>query len=99
MVAAGLVGGGVTAAALLGAGATGDRVTRTVLRPSSLGSIAGPAGGEASSLSARQIYDRDAPGVVFVRARSLQSGASSLDLSERDGGVASAAGFVIDREG
>ena len=99
MVAAGLVGGGVTAAALLGTGAAGDRVTRTVVQPSALGSIASPAGSDASSLSARQIYDRDAPGVVFVRARSLQSGASPLDLSERDGDVASAAGFVIDREG
>ncbi len=99
MVAAGLVGGGVTAAALLGSGAAGDRVTRTVVQPSALGSIASPAGSDASSLSARQIYDRDSPGVVFVRARSLQSGASPLDLSERDGDVASAAGFVIDREG
>ncbi len=99
MVAAGLVGGGVTAAALLGSGAAGDRMTRTVVQPSALGSIASPAGSDASSLSARQIYDRDSPGVVFVRARSLQSGASPLDLSERDGDVASAAGFVIDREG
>ena len=32
-------------------------------------SIASPAGRDVSSLSARQIYDRDAPGVVFVRAR------------------------------
>ena len=31
MLAAGLVGGGVTAAALLGTGAAGDRVTRTVV--------------------------------------------------------------------
>ena len=37
--------------------------------------------------------------MVFVRARSLQSGASSLDLSGREGGVASAAGFVIDEDG
>jgi S1-C subfamily serine protease len=37
--------------------------------------------------------------VVFVRARSPQSGASPFDLSERADGVASAAGFVIDADG
>ena len=37
MLAAGLLGGGVTAAALLGTGAAGDRVTRTVVETSSLG--------------------------------------------------------------
>ena len=99
MLAAGLVGGGVTAAALLGAGAAGDRVTRTVIRPSSLGAIASPAGTDAGAMTARAIYERDAPGVVYVRARSLQSGSSPLDLSGRSEGVASAAGFVIDTEG
>ena len=50
------------------------------------------------ALSARQIYERDAPGVVYVRARSLQSGSSPLDLSQREAGMASAAGFVIDED-
>ena len=99
MLAAGLLGGGVTAAALLGTGAAGDRMTRTVVEPSSLGASAGPAAARAGMLTARQIYERDAPGVVYVRARSLQSGSSSLDLSQRESGVASAAGFVIDEEG
>jgi S1-C subfamily serine protease len=99
ILAAGRVGGGVTAAALLGAGAAGDRVTRTVIRPSSLGAVASPAGTDTGAMTARAIYERDAPGVVYVRARSLQSGSSPLDLSERSEGVASAAGFVIDEEG
>jgi S1-C subfamily serine protease len=100
MLAAGIVGGGVTAAALLGTGVAGDRVTRTVVQGSSLGSSASPAGPRSRGLSAREIYERAAPGVVLVRARSLQSEASPLDLSERsDAGVASAAAFVIDREG
>jgi S1-C subfamily serine protease len=99
MLAAGLLGGGVTAAALLGTGAAGDHVTRTVVETSSLGSSASPAAEHAGLLSARQIYERDAPGVVYVRARSLQSGSSSLDLSQREAGVASAAGFVIDDDG
>jgi len=96
MLAAGLIGGGVTAAALLGTGAARDRVTRTVVQGSSLGSVASPAGGRET---VRAIYERAAPGVVLVRARSLQSGTSALDLSERSDGVASAAAFVLDREG
>ena len=100
MVAAGLIGGGVTAGILLGTGAAGGGTTRTVVQTSSLGAGASPTARRASGLTARQIYERDAPGVVLVRARSLQADASSLDLSERtDGGVASAAGFVIDEEG
>src|SRR4051794_37165569 len=99
MLAAGLLGGGVSAAALLGAGAAGDRVTRTVGSSPTLGAAASPAGSRAAGLSARDIYERDAPGVVLVRARTLQTGASPFDLSERDGGVASGSGFVIDTEG
>jgi S1-C subfamily serine protease len=99
MLAAGLIGGGVTAGILLGAGAAGGGATRTVIQTSSLGSSASPTARRGNGLTARQIYDRDAPGVVLVRASSLQADASSLDLSERSDGVASAAGFVIDEDG
>jgi S1-C subfamily serine protease len=99
MLAAGLIGGGVTAGVLLGTGAAGGGATRTVIQPSSLGAAASPVARRHSGLTVREIYERDADGVVLVRARSLQSGASSLDLAERSDGVASAAGFVIDEEG
>src|SRR5687767_6265413 len=99
MLTAGLIGGGVTAGVLLGTGAAGGDQTRTVIQPSSLGASASPAARRGSGPTAREIYERDAPGVVLVRARSLQAGASSLDLGERADGVASAAGFVIDDEG
>lgn len=99
LLAAGLIGGGMTAGVLLGTGAAGDRGTRTVVQTSSLGATASPTSSRREGLTAREIYDRDSPGVVLVRARSLQSDASSLDLSERSDGVASAAGFVIDEEG
>jgi len=69
-----------------------------VVQTSSLGASSSPSS-QSAGLTARQIYERDAPGVVLVRARSLQAGASSMDLSERSGGVASAAGFVIDDDG
>src|SRR5215208_4755885 len=99
MLAAGLVGGGVMAGVLLGTGAAGGGTTRTVIQTSSLGASASPTARRGNGLTARQIYERDAPGVVLVRARSLQADASSLDLTERTNGVASAAGFVIDEEG
>ena len=98
MLAAGLIGSGMTAAVLLGTGAAGDGTSRTVVQTSSLGASSSPSA-EAAGLTARQIYERDAPGVVLVRAHSLQADPSSLDLSERSDGVASAAGFVIDDEG
>src|SRR5215208_5963750 len=99
MLAAGLVGGGVMAGVLLGTGAAGGGTTRTVIQTSSLGASSSPTARRDSGLTAREIYERDAPGVVLVRARSLQASASSLDLTERSDGVASAAGFVIDEDG
>jgi S1-C subfamily serine protease len=99
MLAAGLIGGGVTAGLLLGTGAAGGGTTRTVFQPSSLAASASPTSMGSGAPTAREIYERDAPGVVLVRARSLQADASSLDLTERRGGIASAAGFVIDEEG
>jgi S1-C subfamily serine protease len=99
MLAAGLIGGGVTAGVLLGTGAAGGGSTRTVVETSGLGASASPAAQRAGGPTVREIYERDAPGVVLVRARSLQADASSLDLSEREDGVASAAGFVIDDDG
>ena len=99
MLAAGIAGGGVTAAVLIGTGAAGGGATRTVVQTSSLGASASPMAQRSSGLTARDIYKRDAPGVVLVRAHSLQTSSSSLDLSERSDGVASAAGFLIDTEG
>jgi S1-C subfamily serine protease len=99
MLAAGLLGGGVTAAALLGTGAAGDRVTRTVVQAPPLEASAGPTAARRGALSALEIYRRDAPGVVLVRARSVQAEASSFDLMQRAENVATGSGFVIDEKG
>ncbi|MGH2967611.1 MAG: S1C family serine protease [Solirubrobacteraceae bacterium] len=100
MFAAGLLGGGVTAAALLGAGAAGDgTITRTVVQSPPLEGSPSPVSERASALSAREIYSRGAPGVVFVRARSLQSEPSPFDLGARSQNQATGSGFVIDAEG
>src|ERR671916_3347364 len=99
MVAAGLVGGGVTAAALLGTGIAERHVTRTLIQPSSIGAAASPTASRTSTLSAREIYEQAAPGVVFVRARSLQAEPSPFDLQQRAENVATGSGFVIDGKG
>src|SRR4051794_1410372 len=97
MLAAGLLGGGVTAAALLGTG-VGRQSTRTVVTTSSL---SGATSRIASSgtLSARDIYRRDAPGVVYIRARSAQGGSSPFGLQPRQENIATGSGFTIDGEG
>jgi S1-C subfamily serine protease len=97
MLAAGLLGGGVTAAALLGAGVGRER-TRTVVTSSSLSGAASPVA-SSSTLTARDIYRRDAPGVVYIRARSLQGGSSPFDLEPRQENIATGSGFVIDKDG
>jgi S1-C subfamily serine protease len=99
MLAAGVLGGGVTAAALLGTGAAGDRVTRTVIEAPPLEATASPAAGGIKGLSAGEIYRRSAAGVALVRARSVQAQASSLDGAQRAENVATGSGFVIDQEG
>ena len=99
MVAAGLMGGGVATATLLGTGLAGRDATRTVYQQSALGSASSPMARRESALTVRDIYKRDAPGVVFVRARSLQSQPSPFDLQQRSENVATGSAFVIDAEG
>jgi S1-C subfamily serine protease len=98
MLAAGLLGGGVTAAVLLGTGMARSSSTSTVVEATPLG-ISSGSPSAAQALTAREIYKRDAPGVVFVRARSLQTQASPFDLQQRAANIATGSGFVIDREG
>jgi S1-C subfamily serine protease len=104
MLAAGLLGGGVTAAVLLGTGAAGDRVTSTVVEAPPLemaagGPLAAAGAARGRGLSAGEIYRREAPGVVLVQARSVQGESSSLDLEQRTENIATGSGFVLDEEG
>ena len=50
-------------------------------------------------LTVNQIYEKDSPGVVFVRAESAPRAASPLDPFGGGGGQATGSGFVIDRAG
>ncbi|HEY1540513.1 MAG TPA: trypsin-like peptidase domain-containing protein [Solirubrobacteraceae bacterium] len=84
---AALLGGVVVALAFLVAGVGGGGgSTKTVVEQAPVGS-AGPRSG---ALTARAIYRRDAPGVVYIRARFDEQG-ESVD--------ATGSGFVIGRGG
>ncbi len=100
-IAAAVVGGAVTAAALIAAGAVDSGDVRVIESP--VVSKAAPAlaaTAAAGGMSAREIYRRRAPGVVFIRARTLRTEPSPFDIhptareSESTG-----SGFVIDAEG
>jgi S1-C subfamily serine protease len=97
---AAVLGGAVVAAVLLVLGVGGgDDKTTTVIqqaplagRPTSAGSTAAP--------TAREIYKRDAPGVVNVRAQIVQRVESPFDLSPQEQrGQSTGSGLVVDREG
>ena len=98
-VLAGVVGGGITAAALLGVGAVdGDE---PAVEPPLIGkgaaALTAAAGG---GLGAREIYKRDAPGVVFVRAQTVRTDPTPFDVFDTtEPTEATGSGFVIDEEG
>ena len=96
---AAVLGGGVTAAALLGAGVVDSGTTTTVYQQAPLASTQ-PASDGARGLTAREIYKRDAPGVVFIRAQALQPSQSPFDFYGGSQDTESTgSGFVIDDDG
>jgi S1-C subfamily serine protease len=94
----GLLGGGVVAAVLLASGVgTHDRTT-TVLQQAPLS--ASPAAARSGALTPRQIYDRAAKGVVFIRSEIVQRVQTPFDLfPQQQRGTASGSGFIIDHAG
>ena len=102
-VVAAVIGGGVTAAALLGAGVVdsgSDDVT--VIEPplAAKGAPAMAASAAVGAMSAREIYRRRAPGVVFIRAQTLRTEPSPFDVfSASQSSESTGSGFVIDEKG
>jgi S1-C subfamily serine protease len=101
-VLAAVMGGGVTAAALMIGGVVETGEGPTVIDPplASKGAPAMAASVAAGALSAREIYRRRAPGVVFIRAQTLRTSPSPFDLypnAQRSESTGS--GFVIDGDG
>jgi S1-C subfamily serine protease len=102
VVGSALVGGVIAAAgvALLDLGAT--TTTTTVVQQAPLAAVTDgrvPAGG---AMTARDLYKRDSPGVVFVRADVVQQAEPSpfdFGMPEAQRGTATGSGFVIDHNG
>ncbi|MDP2709864.1 MAG: trypsin-like peptidase domain-containing protein [Solirubrobacteraceae bacterium] len=88
---AALIGGAVVAGVLLLTGAGGSGETTTVAAGSA---VANPQQG---ALTPREIYKRDAPGVVFITA-DLQQASSSPFVPEQRG-QSTGSGFVIGKGG
>jgi len=100
-----LVGGAACALVLLLTGAVNGGDTTTVIRPAPLAGAgeAGTGGDEADggqgALTARELYRRYAPGVVFIRADVVQRGSSPFGQPRQQEGQATGSGFVIDGDG
>ena len=100
-----LLGGAVAAGAVALLDLGGDTTTTTVIQPAPIGVTDGSDdAGRAdagAALTARDIYKRDSPGVVFIRADVVQAAeASPFDFGQPEQrGQATGSGFVIDRGG
>jgi S1-C subfamily serine protease len=90
-IVAALLGGAVTAAGMVAGGSgTGTIASRQ-------GVLALDAG---ERLSSSEIYDRAAPGVVAISARSVQPGATAFQADARtELEVSNGSGFVLDTDG
>ena len=75
--------------------------TTTVVQQAPLAARRRRAATTTSALTARDIYERDAPGVVFVALedRPAQRLAASTSAPQRAAGEATGSGFVIDSDG
>jgi S1-C subfamily serine protease len=100
---AALIGGAVVAAVLVVFDVGGgDGRTTTVVQQAPVASPSSEGGDAAQAaeqgLTAHDIYERDAPGVVHVRSE-LRSSAASSPFGTDQGGEATGTGFVIDADG
>jgi S1-C subfamily serine protease len=100
LVIAGLLGGAVAIAVALVVGVGGtEHVTTTVVQQAPLSAQGAKETNADQRLTARDIYKRDAPGVVFVRAQVVSQGESPFGFGSPQQGEATGSGFVIDDNG
>ena len=99
---AALIGGAVVAVALLVLDVGGGGGTTTIVQQAPVASPSSEGGQTSQSaqggLTAHDIYERDAPGVVHVRSVLRSSGTTS-PFGTDQGGEATGTGFVIDADG
>jgi S1-C subfamily serine protease len=96
-VASAVVGGLVVAGGVLALGLTGrSTMTETVLQEAPVAAASSAVAG----LTANEIYQRNAPGVVFIRARLADHVESPFDAGHRpQRGYSTGSGFLADRRG
>ena len=93
-----LLGGLVVGGALLVSGVAGHRQTETIVDQAPL--VAQKTTDPTSGQTALQIYDRFAPGVVFVHAKLLEQVDSPFNLfHDRESQISTGTGFLVDRFG
>jgi S1-C subfamily serine protease len=93
-----VVGGLVVGGALLVTGVAGHRQTETIVDQAPL--VAQKATDPISGQTPLQIYERFAPGVVFVRAKLVEQVDSPFNLFRAHGSqLSTGTGFLVDRVG
>jgi S1-C subfamily serine protease len=96
--ASAVAGGLVVAGVFLGLGVTGRRTTQTIVQEAPIASS--QASSTGSRLTPHAIYQRDAPGVVFVRANIVRKVQDPFDLfPEQQRSTSTGSGFLVDRQG
>jgi S1-C subfamily serine protease len=95
------LGGGVGAAGVAVLNLGGDNKVTTVVQQAPLAASSSTrSASDSTALTPRDIYKRDAPGVVFIRSQIVQRTQSPFDfLPEEQQGEATGSGFVIDDKG
>jgi S1-C subfamily serine protease len=93
-----VLGGLVVAGAFLALGITGRRTTQTIVEQSPIAAL--PASSTSSGLTPHDIYLRDAPGVVSVRAQIVQQVQNPFDLfPQEQRSEATGSGFLVRTDG
>jgi S1-C subfamily serine protease len=95
-----VIGAGAAVGVVAGLGTGSGRTTTTLVQQAPFGG-SDNASDSDTGLTAGDIYKRDAPGVVFVRAQIVQRTQSAFDfgLPQVQRGEATGSGFVIDKAG
>jgi S1-C subfamily serine protease len=98
--ASAILGGAVVAVALLAFDVGGSTHTRTIVEQTAVGGASNARTASDGALTPHDIYERVAPGVVFVRATVVQDVPSPFDpYGQASRSQATGSGFVVDRRG
>jgi S1-C subfamily serine protease len=93
----GVLGGGLVAVAVGVLDIGHDNKTTTVVQQAPLATA--DASQSSRALTAREIYKRDAPGVVNVKSQIVQRTQSPFGIPQDQQGEATGSGFVVDAQG